>query len=116
MLKAHTELLTSAEKNLSAKKEEHTAQSKAQADAYMYIEGVKGVKIHKETMQVYVIGLINNKTVIVKGEYPTKNKRDKTLCKDAIKKHLELRAEKYRQYNVGSMDMLNVSGTSFVRI
>lgn len=116
MFKAHSELLTSAEKNLSENKEDHTAQSQAQEDAYFHIDGVHGLKVHKDTMTVYIVGMLNHKTIIVNGDYPAKNKREKTICKEVIKKHLELRAEKYRQYNVGSVDAINVSGTTLVRV
>lgn len=107
---ALSELITSAEKNLSENPEERTAQSKAQTDAYLHL--TPAVKLHKETLNVYVTGLVNHKTVIIKGEYPTVKKREKTLCKDAIKKHCDLRMEKYRTYNIGSMEKINITGST----
>ncbi len=107
---ALTEMIASAEKNLSANMDEHTNQSKAQADAYIHL--TPAVKLHKESMNVFVSGFLNNKKVIVEGEYPKRNKRVKTLCKDAIGKHVDLRMNKYRQYKVGNMDKINITGST----
>lgn len=107
---ALSELITSAEKNLSENPEDRTAQSQAQTEAYIHL--TPAVKLHKDTLNVYVTGLVNHKTVIVEGEYPTVNKREKTLCKEAIKRHCDLRMEKYRTYNVGSMDKINITGST----
>ena len=107
---ALSELIKSAEKNLSENKEDRTNQSKAQADAYVHL--TPAIKMHKETMNVFVSGMVNHKEVVQKGEYPTRNKREKTKCKDAIKKHCNLRMEKYRQYNVGSIDQISITGST----
>jgi len=105
---ALNELIASAEKNLSADMNEHTNQSKAQSDAYIHL--TPAVKLHKDTLNVFVSGFLNNKKVIVEGEYPKRNKRVKTLCKEAIGKHVDLRMNKYRQYNIGSMGQINITG------
>lgn len=107
---ALSELIASAEKNLSENVEDRTAGSKAQADAYIHLS--PSVRLHKDTMNVYVTGFINSKTVIVEGEYPETKKREKTLCKEAIKKHADLRMEKFRNYKVGSMDEINITGST----
>lgn len=108
--KALDELIASAEKNLSENFEDRTNQSKGQADAYIKLNS--SVKMHKETMDVFIGGFINSKQVIQEGEYPKKNKREKTKCKDAIKKHCDLRMSKYRQYKVGKMDQISVTGST----
>lgn len=107
---ALNELIASAVKNLSTDKSERTNQSKAQADAYIHL--TPAVRMHKETMDVFVAGFMNNKTVLVEGEYPVVNKREKTLCKDAIGKHCDLRMKKYRQYKVGQMSKINITGST----
>jgi hypothetical protein len=111
---ALSELIASAEKNLSENMDERTNQSKAQADAYISLEN--GVRMHKDSMDVFVAGFLNNKTVLVEGEYPTRNKREKTLCKEAIGKHCDLRMNKYRQYKVGQMDAINITGTTLTTV
>lgn len=107
---AHAEMINSLEKNLSDNKEEHTAASKAQADTYVHI--TPAIKVHKTTLEVYVTGLVENKTVLVPGEYKHTNKREKTQCKDAITKHCNLRGGKYREYLVGEISKIKISGQS----
>jgi len=108
--KALNELIESAKNNLSKDFEKRSNQSKGQADAYIKLN--PSVKMHKETMDVYVAGFINSKQILEEGEYPVKNKREKTKCKDAIKKHCDLRMEKYRHYKVGKMNEINVTGST----
>ena len=110
MKKALEELITSAEKNLSDNMDDRTNQSKAQTEAYIHI--CPSVKLHKETMNVFVEGFLNNKTVLVEGEYPVRNKREKTKCKDAIAKHCDLSMNKYRMYNVGQMESIKMTGNT----
>jgi len=105
---ALNELIASGEKNLSPNMDERTNQSKAQADAYIHL--TPAIKLHKDTLNVFVSGFLNNKKVLVKGEYPKRNKRVKTLCKEAITKHLDLRMNNYRQYNIGNMNEINITG------
>jgi len=105
---ALSELIESAEKNLSENKEDRTKQSQAQTDAYIHL--TPSVKMHKESMDVYVTGFLQSKKVLVEGEYPERNKREKTKCKDAIKKHCSLRMDTYRPYKVGQMDKINITG------
>ena len=104
------EMINSGEKNLSENKEDRTNQSQAQTDAYIHL--TPSIKMHKETMNVFITGLLRNKNVLVKVEYPERNKRVKTLCKDAIKKHCKLRMEKQRMYNVGQLDKINITGST----
>lgn len=107
---AHSELVKSAEKNLSENREERSNHSKAQADAYIHL--TPAVKMHKETTNIFVTGFVNHKEVIQKGDYPERNKRDKTIAKEAIKKHCDIRMDKYRTYNIGSIDSINITGST----
>ena len=111
MEKALANLIARGEKNISEKKEDRTNQSIAQDDAYIYL--TKGVKMHKETMIVFVVGLMKDKNVRVDGVYPEKGedtRRILTKCQDAIKKHCDLRMLKFREYEVGQMDAIKISG------
>ena len=105
---ALNELIASAEKNLSENIEDRTTQSKAQTEAYIQI--TPAIKLHKETLNVYVTGMVEKKTVIVPGTYPERKKRVKTLCKDAIKKYANLRMSKYRSLILGNFDKIKVTG------
>lgn len=111
---ALSEMIASLTKNLSENMDERTNQSKAQADAYIHL--TDSVRMHKESMDVFVSGFLNQKTVLIEGEYPTRNKREKTLCKDAIAKHCDLRMNKYRQYKVGNMDAIKITGTTLTMV
>lgn len=106
---ALAELIASGEKNTSVNSEDHTVASQAQADAYVHIS--HGVKIHKDTMDLFIDGFLRNKKVLVKGEYKEKNSRDKTIAKDLIGKYCALRMNDYRQYNLGHADQILVKGT-----
>lgn len=103
------ELLTSAKKNLSENIEERTTNSQAQTDSYIIL--TDGLKLHKDSLEVFVYGFQNQKKVIQEGDErkPTK-KQNKTICKDAIKKYCDLRMEKYRTYKLGQIDSLKITG------
>jgi len=109
---ALAEMIASGEKNLSSDKSKRTNQSVAQADAYLHL--TPAVRMHKETMNVHVAGFLQEggKTVLVEGVYPVRNKREKTLCKDAIAYHCDLRMKKYKQYKIGQMDAIKVTGST----
>jgi hypothetical protein len=108
------EMLTSAEKNLSENKEERSNQSKAQTDSYFFL--TPAIRLHKETMQVHVFGQAISKKVIVPGEYKKVNSNDKTLAKNAIKKHLDLRADKFRDFVLGNVDSIKINGDNLILI
>jgi vancomycin resistance protein YoaR len=105
------EMITSAQKNLSANIEDRTAQSQGQTGAYIPL--AKGVKLHTDTLEVHVFGQLIKKELVKLGDNykPTPNSSDKTLGKKAITDHLDLRAGKYRTFVVGNADSLKVDGT-----
>lgn len=107
---ALSEMVASAEKNVSSDMSDHTASSIAQADAYYHL--TKGVKIHKETMNLFIDGFLKHKEVLVKGEYKTVNSREKTIAKDLIGKSCKLRMNDYRQYNLGNAEQIVVNGST----
>lgn len=105
-----SEMLVSAEKNLSEKLSDRTAQSQAQTVAYIPL--APGVKLHPESLAIHIFGMTIDKTVLVKGTYESVNSSDKTLGKKAITKHLDLRAGKFRTFILANADNLKVSGTT----
>lgn len=105
---ALSDMIKRAEKNLSENKEDRTKQSQAQTDNYYHL--TNAIKMHKDSMDVLVYGQKVNKTVLVEGNYPETNSKKKTIAKNAIKKHCDLRMPKYKQYKVGKMENLNVTG------
>jgi hypothetical protein len=106
-----SEMTASAIKNLSANIEDRTAQSQGQTGAYIPL--AKGVKLHTDTLEVHVFGLLISKELVLKGDNykPTPNSSDKTLGKKAITDHLDLRTGKFRTFVVGNADSLKVDGT-----
>lgn len=104
-----TELIASAEKNLT---DEKTVSSQAQIDAYINLGN--GLRIHKEDFSLHVSGFVQSKKVLVEGVYKTVNSRPKTLAKNAIQKECKLRMLKYRTYKFKNLDALNVQGNHIV--
>ena len=104
---ALNELIESAEKNLS---NDRTAQSKGQTDAFISLG--KGLRLNKENFQVQVFGFAQSKTVLQEGTYPTVNKQEKTVIKDAIKKTAKLKMNKFRSFYIGNADTLKVTGST----
>lgn len=102
--RALKEMIHSAERNLS--NDNKTAQSEAQNDAYISLG--KGLRLHKDSMEVYVSGFANSKRVLVEGEYPSTNKQAKTLVKDVIKEGLKM--SKFRNFKLGKADALTITG------
>lgn len=111
---ALAEMLASAEKNLSANVEDRTAQSQGQTDAYINL--TPAIRLHKETLVIHVFGQAISKTVLVKGQYKSVNSAPKTLAKQAITKHLDLRASKFRDFILGNADSIRVAGDTLVLV
>jgi len=105
---ALSEMIASAEKNLSANLNERSKQSQGQTDAYVPV--AKGVKLHKETMQLHIFGMVQNKNLVQAGEYKQVKSADKTLAKKAWTKYLNLRAGKFRNFVVNSLDSIQITG------
>jgi hypothetical protein len=70
--------------------------SDAQKDAYIHL--TKGVKLHIETMQLHVFGLVVKKTVIKSIEYKETKSRELTIIQNKIKKVCEFKQDKYRNF------------------
>jgi predicted DNA binding protein len=94
--KALAELLLSGTKNVSKEIENRTIQSQSQTNAYTHVN--KGMKILNESGYLYVSGFVVAKEIIKDGIYPTVNKQAKTIIKDAIKKELKFKMNKYRSF------------------
>jgi len=107
---AHAEMLASAEKNLSANPLERTQQSQAQTDAYIHL--TPAIRLHKETLEIHIFGQAIAKVVLKADEYKQVNSSQKTLAKNAIKKHLDLRADKFRDYVLKLADSVKVNGST----
>jgi len=63
-----------------------------------YQELSHGVKLHLESGNIQVQGIVITKTTLVEGVYPASKKRDKTIAKDAFRDQLPV--GKWRQYTL----------------
>jgi hypothetical protein len=115
--KGYNELISSLEKRLSDEKikEELLANgdktmiaSQGQKDAYDNLGN--GLRINKETKELYLYGLVVHKTVEKQGEYKEVKSRLNTIIKNTIKKTCKLRNEKFRNFVVGNVEELNING------
>lgn len=78
-------------------------------DVYVIPVGVNGgIKIHKETGDCHVVGLLEHKTVITPGEYKTVNSSPKTLAKNEISRKLP--SARFRQYALGQVKTARLNG------
>lgn len=106
--KGLVELQIAAIKNISENKEDRTAASQAQTDAYIQLG--KGLKFCKETHMFHIDGFEVSKKVLVEGVYPKVNSQAKTIAKNCIKKKLNLKMNKFRSFKIAQTDFLNMSG------
>lgn len=85
-------------------------RSKAQHDAYLPI--TSGMKYCIATETVFLRGLFVNKTILVPGEYPTRNKRQLTLCKEELDKLVGARSKDTRIYKLkaGNIGIVKIAG------
>jgi hypothetical protein len=105
---AYSDLLMSAQRNLSTNPKDRTAQSTGQTNAYVTI--TPAIKFHIASRKFHIFAQTISKKVLVPGEYKTVNSNDKTLAKNAIKKHLDLRSEKFRNYIIENIDNVTIAG------
>lgn len=114
---AHKELIESLVKRLSSDESKEAllaigdktiVASEAQKAAYTHI--AKGLKVQDNNLYIY--GLMVRKTVVVPIEYKKVNSADKTIAKNLIKKAAELQDTKYKQFKLGKLEDLKISGVT----
>jgi len=101
---AVNKLLTSFENNLN--KETRSNQSKGQDLAYYHI--TKSIKLHLETMQLFIHAKEQSKKVLQKGTYKHVNSRELTLCQNAIRKYFNFDTIKYRNFKINPEQLNSV--------
>lgn len=114
-LQAATELLKSREESLTVGLGNNSRYTHApqNGDTYVTVPGLPGIKVHKETGELYVMGLSQGKVVLEAGEpeKPVKS-RPLTLAKREIEKALESR--KIRQMILKRVTRLDVDGETLI--
>jgi hypothetical protein len=96
-IKAAEELLASRNESLTKGVGNNSAYTNA--DTYDYIEGLTGVRVHRETGALYVSGLLNRKEVISAG---TPRKAVKSAPKTIAKRRIGymLPSGRYRMFSL----------------
>lgn len=112
-LQAATSILESLKESLTLGINHNTAytHSPERGDTYEYVEGLKGVRIHKENGTVYFNGLLQRKEVIISGT-PRKpvNSAPLTIAKHRIDK--QLKRGSFRQFIFKRLTKIAVNGNT----
>ena len=80
----YNSLVEIGQKNFDGTIKTQSRQSKAQIDAYQYING--SLKFHPGNESIKLFGMVESKTVTIPGEYKTTNSRPKTILQNMLKK------------------------------
>lgn len=107
LINSYTSSLTKIEYNATCPEGEEILQ-----DGYQSL--CKGVKLHIESGNVHIYGLLNKKTVHTPGEYKTKNSSELTKTKSRLSKDHPV--NKFRQFIVAAdkVDCINVQKLNIV--
>jgi len=81
--------------------------SNGQKNAYTKLVGLPQIKVHNTSGKIFITAKVVSKTILVKGNYKKVNSRSLTIAKNAIKEGMQ--ASKLRQYNLSSMNGMNVN-------
>lgn len=82
------------------------AHSQGQINAYEYLNN--GLKVHKESGKLYVVGMKVKKEVLKQGEYKADTRRPLTVAKDDIRK--TMKSTQYRNYDLSEMAKVTIKG------
>lgn len=85
-----------------------TGNREGQIEAYRTI--APGLKLHLVSNEIHVFGFVIAKKLIVPGVYKSVNSKELTKCQDEIKKILDLKTAKYRQFKIGKAEELQIQG------
>ncbi len=85
-------------------------RSKAQTDAYTSLGN--GLRVHNKNKQLYLYGLVISKHTIKEGIYNEVEHDEKTLIRKAITKSCKLRSEKFRNFIIGNINEITISGVT----
>lgn len=86
------------------------ARSNGQKNAYRML--TNGLKIHKETGQLYIFAMKVKKEVLIEGDYKADTRKPLTQAKDLIREGMK--STKYRQYNLSNMSTATLKGDTLV--
>lgn len=96
-------LLVSKEKSLR----DGIGTNSAAAEAFDYLE-CPGLKIHRETGDLHVMGLAQSKVVLQEAEYRVVKSSPATIAKDTVRALLP--SSRIRQFNLGNPTVMRIAG------
>ncbi len=89
----------------------HSADARGEGnETYIPVDGIPGVKIHRETGELHVSGLSQRKVIIREGTYKVVKSRPLTLAKRKIDR--ELRRGTIRQFALPSVTSAALNGVT----
>lgn len=113
---AKFELLQSFHKSLENIKETEIEEIDDAYTRFFDLDGnyIKGVKMHTETGNLHLYGLVHAKRVLQPGVYPKKNKRPLTIEKDKMRELCPV--GKFRQFRIlpGQVEKIKVEKLSLL--
>jgi hypothetical protein len=121
LTKAYAELIFSLEKrtadeqtkaDLLKANDSTMKRSEAQSEAYIHIAKGLKAKLENDSMILYIYGFMVRKTILKNGEYKQVNSRPLTLAKNAITKAAGLKEAKYRNFKLGKLEDIKISGVT----
>ncbi len=105
---AKEKIILSATQNLT----EGVSESYTQKDTFESIG--KGIRIHKDTDQIYIYGFVQSKTQVAEAKNPKKpvNSKPSTLAKALVEKACDFKRNKFKQFilNPENIAGIKVSG------
>jgi hypothetical protein len=97
---ADIEAIESIQASLRKSLEAGIGNNPAYTKQDLYEHVAPGFKVHRETGEVYVFGILTNKLVLeVKKERPVRNSSQKTVAKDRMRKK-HVMSSKFREFRV----------------
>jgi hypothetical protein len=97
---ADIEAIESIQASLRKSLEAGIGNNPAYTKQDLYEHVAPGFKVHRETGEVYVFGILTNKLVLeVKKERPVRNSSQKTIAKDRMRKK-HVMSSRFREFRV----------------
>lgn len=70
---------------------------------------IRGLKVHKETGVLHLMGYSIKKEVLEKGEYPNVKSNEKTIAKNELKNLPKMRTGKIRQFSLSLENIKSIT-------
>jgi len=109
-IQAVKEIVISLQERIAAHEKGEVSANYTNRDTYVAVQGCAGLKIHKETGELFVHGMAQTKVVLQEGtpEKPVKSSA-KTIAKNSFK-HEFLRESHFRQFSLLNIITVKMNG------